>query len=113
MTNEDDNTVREYLQSMTQPEFAKAGFIATEDFTVPEGPLPQFTFSMDGYLRELGLPVQLENGTIFNVRDHKVCTAGEPLTKNQAQLLKHFNIKMDTYKVEPVAVWYNGEVKAF
>lgn len=112
MTNEEDGVIREYLQSISQPDFAKAGFVATEEFTVPEGPLPQFNFSMDGYLRELGLPVQLENGTITNVRNYTVCKPGDVLTKNQATLLKQFGIKMDTYTVEPIAVWNNGTVTA-
>ena len=111
MTNESDADVREYLQSVTHPDFANAGFEATEDFVVPEGPLPQFNYSMDGFLREIGLPVQLQNGTIVCIRDHQVCKQGEPLTKNQAKVLKQFDIKMGTYFMEPIAVWENGTVR--
>ena len=110
MTNEPDNEVREYLASVTHPDFAKAGFVATEDFVVPEGPLPQFNYSMDGFLREIGLPVQLQNGVIVCIRDHQVCKAGETLSKNQAKVLKQFDVKMGTYSIEPIAVWENGEI---
>ena len=112
MTNESDKDVREYLASVQEPDFANAGFIATEDFVVPEGPLPQFSFSQDGFLRELGLPVKLDNGVIVCIRNHEVCHAGQELTKNQAGVLKQFGVKMDTYRIEPIALWENGSVKA-
>lgn len=113
MTNESQDDVTNFLETLTCPEYATAGFQCTYSYTVPAGPLPQFPYSMDGYLRELGLPVQLENGVIVNVRDYTVCEEGQTLTKNQASLLKHFEVKMDTYSVRPVAVWENGSVTAF
>jgi mRNA turnover protein 4 len=110
MTNEPHDDVVAFLRSLTGEEFATSGCIATDTFTVPAGPLPQFTFNMDSYLRELGLPVQLENGTIMNVRDHDVCVAGEPLSKNATKLLKQFGVKMATFSAEPIAFWQGGEV---
>lgn len=110
MTNESHEDVIAFFQSLTGPEYPKTGDAAPITFTVPAGPLPQFNFSMDSFLRELGLPVQLENGTILNVRDFTVCEEGQPLTKNARKLLKQFEQKCGTFHAEPVAYWQNGEV---
>jgi mRNA turnover protein 4 len=110
MTNETHDRVAGFLSSMTGPEFATTGAIATDTFTVEAGPLTQFTFNMDSYLRELGLPVHLENGTITNVRDYVVCTAGEPLSRNATKLLKHFDVKMGEFSAQPIAMWQDGQV---
>ena len=110
MTNELHEAVTAFFAGLTGMEFATTGFTATEDFVVPAGPLPQFSFNMDSYLRELGLPVQLDNGVIMNVRDYEVCKAGEPLTKNSAKLLKQFGVKMAQFRAELIAFWRDGEV---
>jgi mRNA turnover protein 4 len=57
MTNEPHKMVIQFLESMRRPDFSQTGDIAPETFTVPIGPLPQFTFNMDSYLQGLGLPV--------------------------------------------------------
>ena len=110
MTDEPHEEVVSFLESLTCPEFATTGFIATETFVVPAGPLTQFSFNMDSHLRELGLPVQLDNGTINNLRDYEVCHEGEPISKNAATLLKHFNRKIATFTAKPIAMWQNDEV---
>jgi mRNA turnover protein 4 len=110
MTNEPHERISQFLESLTGPEFAQTGDIATETFTVPVGPLFQFRFNMDSYLRGLGLPVQLEKGVVTNVRDYDVCVAGEPLTKKAVELLKQFGVKMGRFEVKLIAVWQAGEI---
>ena len=110
MTNESHSDVCNFLESLTCPEYASTGFEATETFVVPAGPLPQFSFNMDSHLRELGLPVQLDNGTIVNIRDYEVCHQGQPITKNAATLLKHFEKKIALFTAKPIAMWENGQV---
>jgi hypothetical protein len=66
---------------------------------------------MGSYLQGLGLPVQLENDSVTNIRDHEICTAGEPLTRNATQLLKHFGVKMGKFEAKMVARWESGEVR--
>lgn len=112
MTNEEHETVTSFLESLTAPDFANAGFIATTTFTVPQGELDStmFSYSMDGYLRELGLPVTLDNGKLINIRDYTVCTEGEPLTKNSAQLLRQFGQKIATFQAIPLIFWQDGKV---
>lgn len=110
MTDEPHEEVVAFMQSLTCPEYATTGFIATETFVVPAGNLAQFTFNMESHLRELGLPVQLDNGVINNLRDYEVCHVGQPITKNAATLLKHFNKKIATFTAKPIAMWQNDEV---
>lgn len=43
-------------------DYARAGHIPRETITIPEGPLPQFAFSMEPQLRKLGLPTKLDKG---------------------------------------------------
>lgn len=110
MTNEPHDDVIAFLETLADEEFANCGFIATDTVTIPAGPLEQFPFNMDSYLRELGLPVQLDNGVIMNVRDYTICVQGQPLTKNAASLLKQFGIKMAYFTAKAIAVWEAGEV---
>lgn len=113
LTNEAHETVTSFFQGLTCSDYANTGDIATETFVVPEGPLPQFQFSMDSFLRELGLPVKLDNMTIFCVRDYTVCTAGEPLTKNAASLLKQFQHPTGEFSVRPICMWEGGNITTF
>lgn len=106
-------TIMSYVNGLTGEEYATCGFIATQTFTVQAGPLPQFSFSMEAYLRELGLPVRLDNGVVMCLQDHVVCTEGRPLTKNSARLLVQFEVKMASFSARIVAGWHNGAVTQF
>ena len=110
MTNEPHDVIVSYMKSLTNSDYATSGFVPETTFTVPAGPLPQFVFSLDSYLRELGLPVQLNDSVITNIRDYDVCVPGKPLTKNAAKLLKLFDQKLATFSVEPIAYWEDGQV---
>ena len=52
---------------------------------IPKGPL-SFQHTMDETLRKLGLPVMLKNQIVMCEADHKVCSKGQPLTPEQAQV---------------------------
>lgn len=110
MTNESHDVVVKYMDSLTASDYATSGFVPETTFTVPAGPLPQFVFSLDSYLRELGLPVQLNDSVITNIRDYDVCVPGKPLTKNSAKLLRLFEQKLATFRVTPIACWENGQI---
>lgn len=45
-------------------DYARAGNKAQMDITLDEGPLEQFTHSMEPQLRQLGLPTALKKGKI-------------------------------------------------
>jgi mRNA turnover protein 4 len=64
---------------------------------------------MEVQLRTLGLPTLLVNGVVTLSRDHTVCSEGDKLTPNQAQLLKHFFIQMAEFKIQGKGYWTADE----
>ena len=61
--------------------------------------------TMEPLLRKLGLPTRLVKGVVENVAETTICTEGQPLTSNQAALLRHFELKHAMFRVNLVAVW--------
>src|SRR5690349_18639859 len=63
-TDKTEDEVTEYFNKLSEKDFARSGFVATETVQVPQGPLPQFIGSMVESLRTLGLPVDLKKGNV-------------------------------------------------
>ena len=64
-TNSEVSEVLEYFEKFEIPEFARAGFVADREFTIPAGPLQGFQYSMEPTFRQLGLETRLEKGSVF------------------------------------------------
>lgn len=66
----------EILKSFKSKDFARAGEQATEDFYLSKGPLEgphgRFQHTLEPTFRDLGLPTQLNKGTIELLRDCEV-----------------------------------------
>ena len=60
---------------------------------------------MEPQLRALGLPTELKKGVIHLMKDYRVCKAGEKLTAQQAQILKLFEYRHASFKIDIVAAW--------
>ena len=103
-SNRPQKEVVAFFKSFCEDEFATSGNIAKADYVIPQGPLA-FQHTMADPLRKLGLPVMLKNGTIVCEKDHKVCTAGKPLTPEQAQVLKLMEVKMGEVRLDLKCVW--------
>ncbi|KAI9344845.1 hypothetical protein DFJ73DRAFT_761679 [Zopfochytrium polystomum] len=69
-----------------------------------------FPNNMETQLRALGMPTALKNGVILLIKPFTVCTEGQPLTPNQAHLLKHLNLMMATFAIDVFATWTKGEL---
>ena len=54
--------VKEWFASFSAADFARSGFVVAEDVSLSEGPLTQFSHSMEPQLRQLGLPTALKKG---------------------------------------------------
>ncbi len=54
-----------YFEKHVESDYARSGNIATETVTLQPGPLEQFPFNMEPYLRQLGLPTSLQKGSSF------------------------------------------------
>ncbi|KAK7084773.1 mRNA turnover 4 [Halocaridina rubra] len=104
-TNASKNEVLEYFTKKQFPDYPHAGDIATEDVELKEGPLPQFSHSIEPHLRKLGLPTRLQRGIPELIRDHTVCKEGQSLSPDQANILRLLHIKMSLFYLEMEWCW--------
>uniref|UniRef100_A0A224Z4T2 Ribosome assembly factor mrt4 n=1 Tax=Rhipicephalus zambeziensis TaxID=60191 RepID=A0A224Z4T2_9ACAR len=104
-TNAPKEKVLQWFNDYSDPDYARAGFRATERVFLDQGPLPQFQHSLEPHLRRLGLPTSLQKGVVTLVKDHEVCKEGELLKPEQASILKLLGIKMATFKITMEFLW--------
>lgn len=97
--------VLEYFEKHVDSDYARSGNVATDTVTLQPGPLEQFPFNMEPYLRQLGLPTSLQKGVVTLLKEHTVCKKGNVLTPEEARLLKLLCIHMAEFKVTIEAVW--------
>eukprot|EP01004_Peranema_trichophorum_P007501 NODE_6278_length_904_cov_33.058899_g5686_i0.p1 GENE.NODE_6278_length_904_cov_33.058899_g5686_i0~~NODE_6278_length_904_cov_33.058899_g5686_i0.p1 ORF type:complete len:232 (+),score=51.55 NODE_6278_length_904_cov_33.058899_g5686_i0:78-773(+) len=106
-TNRTKNEIKQFFKNYSAPEFARAGDLATTDFTIPQGPLEsnKFPVTMDPYLRKLGLSTKIDRGVVLVLEDLRVCEEGQPLTSEASRLLELWGQKTIQFKLSLVAVW--------
>eukprot|EP00050_Salpingoeca_kvevrii_P011280 m.14208 g.14208 ORF g.14208 m.14208 type:complete len:220 (+) comp3350_c0_seq2:33-692(+) len=104
-TDESKKKTIKWFSEYAETEFARSGTVATNTIRVAEGPLPQFSHALEPHLRKLGLPTALKKGVVTLLRDHTICTAGETLTPEQADLLKLFEVATAEFRLRLTAVW--------
>ncbi|XP_052745932.1 mRNA turnover protein 4 homolog isoform X2 [Bicyclus anynana] len=109
MTNRDVPDVLEWFKSYTATEYARAGFVATRDVILPQGPLEDFSHTIEPHLRRLGLPTSLEKGVIHLIKEYQVCKKDAVLTPEQASILKLLGIQMAQFKVVIKCHWTKGK----
>lgn len=111
-TNRAPSEVIEYFASYSQTDFARAGVVATETFTIPAGvvhsrggevpededmPLPH---SVETTLRKWGMPTKLVQGKIVLDAPYTVCEEGKVMNSHQTALLKMFGVAMADFKID-------------
>lgn len=108
-TNLDHEQVLELFDQFHHDDYARAGARATQDFSLPEGPMEgprgPLPHMMEPQLRKLGLPTKLNKGVVELLAPQTVCTTGQRLDANQAALLRIFDVKMADFHFKPVACW--------
>ncbi|XP_072522081.1 mRNA turnover protein 4 homolog [Salminus brasiliensis] len=104
-TNKTKEEVQEYFNSFKEVDYARSGNVAQMAVTLDEGPLEQFTHSMEPQLRQLGLPTALKKGVVTLIKDFEVCKEGDTLTPEQARILKLFGYEMAEFKVTIKCMW--------
>ncbi|KIK57263.1 hypothetical protein GYMLUDRAFT_247220 [Collybiopsis luxurians FD-317 M1] len=119
-TDTEPQEVIEWFADFSQPDFARAGNVASRTVTLPAGPVMRrhsdppepFPHNEDPQLRKLGLTTTMNRGVPTLTVPHKLCEKGKVLTAEQAQLLKLIGERMVTFKVGLIARWdaANGEV---
>jgi len=106
-TNSTKDEVANWFDSYADVDFARTGCTAEKEVVLKEGPLEQFTHSMEPQLRQLGLPTKLERGVVTITKDFLVCKKGEALKPEQARILKLLGHQMAEFKIHVTAVWSN------
>ncbi|KAK3923075.1 mRNA turnover protein 4-like protein [Frankliniella fusca] len=114
-TNRPKQEVLDFFETFTAPDYARSGFVATEEVVLPEGPLPEFAHSLEPHLRQLGMPTSLQKGIITLVKDYTVCKKGSVLTPDQARILKLIGMQMAEFRVTLKCMWdkNRGKIKKF
>lgn len=105
LTSQPHKEVEEWFNNFREPNYARAGFVATETVILTENDLDEFSHTMEPQFRRLGLPTKLVNGKIKLLSDYTVCEEGDTLTPEQADVLKHKNIQMAEFHVTLECVW--------
>ncbi|CAH2050234.1 unnamed protein product, partial [Iphiclides podalirius] len=109
MTNRDVMDVLQWFKDFHAAEYARAGFIATKDVILSQGPLEDFSHTIEPHLRKLGLPTSLERGVIHLIKEYQVCKKGAVLTPEQASILKLLGIQMAKFKFVIKCHWTKGK----
>ncbi|KAI8764402.1 mRNA turnover protein 4 [Biomphalaria glabrata] len=113
-TNSTEKEVLDYFDELYIPDYARSGATATQTVVLEQGPLPDFDFSMEPQLRQLGLPTQNKNGKIHLLWDHTVCEKDQVLNPEQCRILKLFGHKMSEFHITIEGMWNNsGKWKKF
>uniref|UniRef100_A0A0B6YBL6 Ribosome assembly factor mrt4 n=1 Tax=Arion vulgaris TaxID=1028688 RepID=A0A0B6YBL6_9EUPU len=111
-TNKKEKEVLKYFDGLFIPDYARSGTVALQTVVLEEGPLPDFSHSLEPQLRQLGLPTQLKRGVIHLLREHTVCEKGQVLNPEQCRVLKLFGHQMSNFHITIQGVWTSsGEWK--
>lgn len=104
-TNKEKDEVLKWFEKYSALEYARSGFRATETVILPEGPLEDFSHSIEPHLRSLGMPVQLTKGIPTLYKEFTVCEKGKILTPEQARILKLISKPMAWFSLDVKCVW--------
>jgi len=111
-SNTSHEDLKKYFEEHSKRDYARAGYICPETIVIPEGPLKwgvdNILHSMEPTVRALGLPTQLKNGIVTMLREHTVCKKGEPLTVEQAKLLKLLLKPLAEFRLEILGYWHDN-----
>ncbi|KAJ6508598.1 ribosomal protein L10-domain-containing protein [Mycena sanguinolenta] len=119
-TDTEPDEVIAWFADFQQPDFARAGNIASRTVILPAGPVMRthsdppepFPHNEEPQLRKLGLSTFMNKGVPSLHNPHKLCEKGKSLTSEQAQLLKLIGEKMVVFRVALTSRWCaaTGEV---
>ena len=110
--------VKEELETVVEPEFAKAGARAKETVSFTKGPVDgphggKLEHTLEPTLRKNGMPTKLNKGTIELISDFTLCEKGESLTPAQVALLRIFDYKFARFEMRLLCKWQEDEFEVF
>jgi mRNA turnover protein 4 len=107
--------VEAYFASIKEPDFARAGSVASREAIITNETLQHFPSSMMESFRKFGLPVEIRTGVIVlrdKLTEFRICKLGETLSAEKCKLLVHFGMQLADFQVTFVARWSNGTFEA-
>ncbi len=104
-TNKEKSEVRKFFKNFCGFHYAQTGNKATETIELKLGPLEQFPHSIEPHLRELGMPVKLNKGTVELLQDFTVCSEGDVLQPNQCRILKLLGHQLSKFTISLKCYW--------
>ncbi|XP_015186608.1 PREDICTED: mRNA turnover protein 4 homolog [Polistes dominula] len=104
-TNRKTKEALKAIRQYEEVDYARSGFVPSETIVLPEGPLSEFPHSIEPHLRQLGMPTALEKGVVTLIKQFTVCKQGEPLTPEQARILKLLGKPLATFKLIPLGIY--------
>ena len=112
-TSKPTNEVESYFDNMIEPDFARAGAVATREVIISNDTLSYYPVSMMEQFRKLGMPVEIKLGKVIlrngSSDGYRICKQGEVLSAEKCKLLTHFDQKLTNFKVDLVCRWSNGQ----
>jgi mRNA turnover protein 4 len=109
-TNRPKQEIVDYFKNFNFVDYAKAGFVPSEDIVYETGPLPtSFPTSMIEQLRKLGMEVEVDNGKLVLKDDFTAATKGQPLTPEQCKAHVHFETKLSPFILTLDCFWSDGK----
>ncbi|KAK1126592.1 hypothetical protein K0M31_004221 [Melipona bicolor] len=104
-TNRSKKEVLNWMDEYEEIDYARSGFVVQETIVLSEGPMPEFSHSIEPHLRQLGMPTVLQKGVVTLIKEYTVCKEGQMLTPEQARILKLLNKPLATFKLIPLGVF--------
>ena len=113
-TDEEEADVVKWFDEYEVEDYARAGTVAEATIRLDAGPLPMFQHTMEPMLRDkLQMPVQLNRGVITLIAPTQLCTEGEELSPEQAQILALLKRKTARFKPKLHCKWWDGQFKKY
>ncbi|OAD52222.1 mRNA turnover protein 4 like protein, partial [Eufriesea mexicana] len=104
-TNRNKKEVLQWMKEYEEIDYARSGFVAQETITLHEGPMADFSHSIEPHLRQLGMPTALQKGVVTLIKEYTICKKGQALTPEQARILKLIDKPLATFKLIPLGMY--------
>jgi mRNA turnover protein 4 len=116
-TSRPRSEVEEFFANFSEPDFARAGFVAPRDVIITNKDLANHPVSMlDQQFKKQGIPAMIENGKIILTngdQEYTLCKQGETLNPEKCKALVHFGVKLCYFRVKLECRWAKGEFEDF
>jgi mRNA turnover protein 4 len=105
-SNRDPKELEDYSLKFREWDYAREGFIASRTIKILQGVVTRnnelMPHSLEAQIRNCGLSVLLKKDKLYLDSDCILCTEGQPLTSNQAKLLKMFCICLSEFRIQSI-----------